>query len=170
MRKLTIYLLIFGSLLTSCHSSKHLAQLKNQREQLSKKFGIELNKRDNIQLYTEAAKWLGTPYRYGGNSKRGVDCSGLIVQIYKQVYQKELHRTTQQIVDKNCRKVGKSNLQEGQLVFFNTSTKKRKGVNHVGLFLKDGYFIHTSSSKGVMVNQLKEKYYKDTWKQGGRVK
>ena len=132
--------------------------------------GIKLNKRDNIQLYAEAAKWLGTPFHYGGNTQKGVDCSGLIVQIYKQVYQKQLYRTTQQMVDKNCRRVGKSNLQEGYLVFFNTAKKKKRGVNHVGLFLKDGYFIHTSSSRGVMVSHLKEKYYQNAWKQGGRVK
>ncbi|MEI3125524.1 MAG: NlpC/P60 family protein [Odoribacter splanchnicus] len=55
------------------------------------------------------------------------------------------------------------------LVFFNTS-RKRKGINHVGLFLKNGYFIHASTSRGVIISNLKEDYYRKTWKQGGRVK
>jgi probable lipoprotein NlpC len=64
----------------------------------------------------------------------------------------------------------KSDLSSGDLVFFNTSRKKRKGINHVGLFLKNGYFIHASTSRGVIISNLKEDYYRKTWKQGGRVK
>lgn len=71
---------------------------------------------------------------------------------------------------RNCRKIMKSDLSSGDLVFFNTSRKKRKGINHVGLFLKNGYFIHASTSRGVIISNLKEDYYRKTWKQGGRVK
>ena len=70
----------------------------------------------------------------------------------------------------HCRKIMKSDLSSGDLVFFNTSRKKRKGINHVGLFLKNGYFIHASTSRGVIISNLKEDYYRKTWKQGGRVK
>jgi len=65
--------------------------------------------------------------------------------------------------------MARSRLQEGDLVFFNTNGNKRKTPSHVGIYLKDGRFIHTSTSKGVMVNNLNEPYYKRTWLTGGRV-
>lgn len=164
-----ICLLIAGLLGTSCSSSKRLSKASSQRAQLSQKFGFKLTKKDDLQLYTEASKWLGVPYRYGGTTRKGVDCSGLVGQIYKQVYHTNLERSTTGMAQKNCRKVGKGNLKTGNLVFFNTS-KKKKGINHVGLFLKNGYFIHASTSKGVIVSNLKEDYYHKAWKQGGKVK
>ena len=167
---LIIGLLFSGLFLTSCHSSKQLAGTRGQREQLSHQLGIKLSRKDDLRLYSEAAKWLGTPYRYGGTTRKGVDCSGLVGQVYKQIYHKNLARNTQDIANKNCRKVMKSDLKAGNLVFFNTSQKKKKGINHVGLFLKNGYFIHASTSKGVIISNLKEAYYHKAWKQGGQVR
>lgn len=164
-----VCLLLIGLLGSSCSSSKRLSRGKSQREQLSQKFGFKLTKKDDLQLYLEAAQWLGVPYRYGGTTRKGVDCSGLVGQIYKQVYHTNLERSTTGMAQKNCRKVGKGNLKTGNLVFFNTS-KKKKGINHVGLFLKNGYFIHASTSKGVIISNLKEDYYHKTWKQGGKVR
>ena len=69
----------------------------------------------------------------------------------------------------HCRKVTKSDLKPGDLVFFNTS-KRKKGINHVGVFLKNHYFIHASTSKGVIISSLHENYYRKHWKKGGRVK
>lgn len=163
-----ICLLIAGLLGSSCSSSKRLSKANSQRAQLSQKFGFKLTKKDDLRLYAEASKWLGVPYRYGGTTRKGVDCSGLVGQIYKQVYHTNLERSTTGMAQKNCRKVGKGNLKTGNLVFFNTS-KKKKGINHVGLFLKNGYFIHASTSKGVIVSNLKEDYYHKAWKQGGKV-
>ncbi|MEG2278327.1 MAG: C40 family peptidase [Odoribacter sp.] len=164
-----IYLLLFGLLLTSCNSQKRLSRSTKQTAQLSEQLGFNVKKKDDLRLYTEAAKWLGTPYRYGGNTLKGVDCSGLVNQIYQNVYHKKLERTTKDIVEKNCRKISKSHLTSGNLVFFSTS-KKRKGINHVGLFLKNGYFIHASTSKGVIISHLDEEYYQKKWKQGGKIK
>ncbi|MFA6833490.1 MAG: NlpC/P60 family protein, partial [Bacteroidaceae bacterium] len=61
----------------------------------------------------------------------------------------------------------KNRLREGDLVFFSTS-RTRKQVNHVGIYLKNNLFIHTSSSKGVMVSNLNESYFKRNWISGGR--
>lgn len=166
---LILCLLLSGLLLSSCNSSKHLTQRKKQTTQLSQQFGFKITPKDDLRLYTEAARWLGTPYRYGGSTLKGVDCSGMVAQIYKQVYGKDLERNTSNMEEKNCRKIPKGHLKTGDLVFFNTS-KKKKGINHVGLFLKNGYFIHASTSKGVIISNLKEDYYHRTWKQGGKVK
>ena len=156
--------------LSSCNSTKRLGQTATQTSQLSHQLGFKVNRKDDLRLFSEAARWLGTPYRYGGSTRKGVDCSGLVNQIYKQVYHRSLERSSSGIATRNCRKIMKSDLSSGDLVFFNTSRKKRKGINHVDLFLKNGYFIHASTSRGVIISNLKEDYYRKTWKQGGRVK
>lgn len=163
-----IFLLCLG--LISCKSNQRLAQTQHQTAQLSQQFGFKITQKDDIRLYSEAALWLGTPYRFGGTTRKGVDCSGFIGQIYQNVYHKNLERQTINIAKKNCRKISKGKLKTGDLVFFNTSQKKKKGINHVGLFLKHNYFIHASSSQGVIVSNLNENYYRKTWKQGGVVK
>lgn len=164
-----LYLLLAGLLFTSCGSSRRLAQ-REQTRRLSQQLGFIVSPKDDLRLYEETAQWLGVPYRYGGDSRRGVDCSGFVGQVYQQVYHKKLMRNTAEIAKKNCRKVSKGRLKAGDLVFFNTSKKKRRGINHVGLFLKDGYFVHASTSKGVIVSNLREEYYRKSWKQGGKVK
>ncbi len=167
-----IYIIGLLSLLlltSSCSSSKRLAQEALQREQLSQKFGFKLNKKDNLQLYTTASHWLGVPYRSGGTTLKGTDCSGLVGNLYQEIYDKKLSRTAEDIAKNDCQRTSKNNLKAGDLVFFNTSTKKRKRINHVGLFLKEGYFIHASTSRGVIISNLAEEYYRKTWKYGGKV-
>lgn len=164
---LYIVLAIFS--LASCSSQKKLSGRQAEAARLSSQFGFKITPKDDLRLYSEASRWLGVPYRYGGKSRTGVDCSGLVGQIYQNVYKISLQRTVEGIADKNCRKVAKSDLKTGDLVFFNTS-KRKKGMNHVGLFLKDHHFIHASTSKGVIVSNLRESYYRKHWKKGGRVK
>ena len=106
--------------------------------------GVDINMEDNHKLYLESAEWIGVPYRGGGDSKRGTDCSGLTYQIYR-------------------------NLREGDLVFF-SSSRSRKKVAHVGIYLKNGKFIHASTSKGVIVSRLSEDYYTRHWISGGRIR
>lgn len=170
MNKLFLFL-IYGLcfLCFSCGSQRKLQRKAAETTELSSKLGFKVSAKDNLLLFNEAAGWLGTPYRYGGTTRKGVDCSGLTGQIYQKVYHTPLARTVADMAGKNCRKIRKSELETGDLVFFNTS-KKKKGINHVGLFLKNGYFIHASTSKGVIVSNLHEDYYKKTWQKGGRVK
>lgn len=142
--------------------------------ELSSKLGIELsntNKDDdyNMPLYAEVSLWLGVPYRYGGLSRKGLDCSGFTYLVYQKVYNKKLPRSSNDMSKIKMHNVSKRNLQTGDLVFFATSKKKNK-INHVGIYLKDGCFIHASTSKGVIVSRLDEGYYDRTWKKGGRVK
>jgi len=140
-------------------------------ERLSKQFGLRLTQTDNLKLYQTGSNWLGVNYLYGGNTKNGVDCSGLVCILYKQVYGITLERNTANILKKNCTPITKKKLREGDLLFFNTSaTSQSKTPNHVGLYLKSGKFIHAGSSQGVVVSNLSDTYYTRNWITGGRVK
>lgn len=142
---------------------------KNTAAQLSKELGFHVSHKDDLRLYTEAVKWLGTPYKYGGNTLAGVDCSGLVHNIYKTVYDIHLERKAEDIYKKNCRKIPTNSLMPGDLVFFDTKNNRRK-VNHMGIYLKDKVFLHASSSRGVVLNKMDEKYYRKSLVKGGRVK
>lgn len=120
------------------------------------KLNIDIDYDDNHYLYIESAKWIGTPYRYGGTTKRGVDCSGFALNIYNNVFDTKLKRSTAEQM-KQSSKVSRRKLKEGDLVFFSSSKSKKK-VGHVGIYLKDGKFVHASTSKGVIVSKLNEPY------------
>ena len=107
----------------------------------------------------------------GGLTKRGVDCSAFVAIVFREVYGKQLSRSSADMLKYDCRKVSRAKLQEGDLVFFRTGGRGKKNApNHVGIYLKNGRFIHTSTSSGVMVSSLSEPYYLRTWLSGGRVK
>ena len=153
--------------LSSCHTSAPRLDYK-VLAQASVRLGMDIELTDNHKLYVNAAEWIGTPYRAGGDSRHGTDCSGLVSQLYKKTYRMRLSRSTDgQLTESN--KIARRNLREGDLVFF-TSRSSRKKVAHVGIYLKDGKFIHASTSQGVIVSSLKEKYYTQHWLCGGRVK
>lgn len=169
----SLWLLFFILALTSCGSKKQRvalpADFKGPKE-LSRLYGVRITPNDNIFLYNEGAKWLGVPHRMGGMTKRGVDCSGFVAIVFREVYGKQLARSSADMLKHNCKKVSRANLKEGDLVFFRTGRGKKKVPNHVGIYLKNGKFIHTSTSSGVMVSSLSEPYYVRTWLTGGRVK
>lgn len=173
VRFVTICLLAVA-LLSSCHSSRSVYYKNRDIRELARAglaLGFDIEADDDWALMVESARWLGTPYRYGGNDRRGVDCSGLTVQIYKSVYGKSLHRRSADQYELDCKKVRRGKLKCGDLVFFVTSGKvRRKNINHVGIYLKDDKFIHASSSRGVVVDNLNSKYYTDCWIGGGKVK
>lgn len=161
-----LILCILGFFLGSCRT---IAPAYNYQKlaKASIRLGIDIDMEDNHALYVESANWLGVPYRGGGNSKRGVDCSGLTSAIYKKVYRKNLERNSDDQRKKNCRKVKKGNLREGDLVFFHNGRKKKRAT-HVGIYLKDRKFIHASTSQGVIISQLDEEYWDKHWLSGGR--
>ena len=130
------------------------------------RLGVDIGPKDHHALYLEAAQWIGTPYRSGGQSRRGTDCSGFVRQVYKAAYGIDLPRSTDQQMDATSR-VRRGKLREGDLVFFHGSRKRR--VNHVGIYLKDGKFVHASTSRGVMVSRLDEDYWDEHWMRGGRI-
>ena len=133
----------------------------------SVRLGMDIDMNDNHALYVESAQWLGVPYRNGGTTEQGIDCSGLTSAIYKKVYRKSLERNSDDQRKKDCRKVKKSKLREGDLVFFHNGRKK-KTATHVGIYLKDRKFIHASSRQGVIISTIDEDYWEKHWLSGGR--
>lgn len=153
--------------LSSCRSSAPRLDYK-ALARASVLLGVDIKLEDNHKLYLEAAEWIGVPYRAGGDSKRGTDCSGFTCQLYRKVYRAQVPRNTEDL-KKESNKVAKRNLREGDLVFFSSNRSKKK-VAHVGIYLKNGRFIHASTSKGVIVSSLNEDYYTRHWMSGGRIR
>lgn len=97
---------------------------------------------------------LGIKYRYGGTTTKGFDCSGFVRYVYGKLGI-DLPRSSREQY-KVGQKVAKDELRVGDLVFFNTNGK---GVSHVGIYMGDGRFVHSSTSKGVTYTSMKDKYY-----------
>ena len=117
-----------------------------------------------FELYAFVNQWLNTPYRFGGNSKEGIDCSGFTSELMKVVFGAALpHSAKGQY--RCVEKIDKEELQEGDLVFFNT----RGGVSHVGVYLKNRFFVHSSTKEGVTISSLDEKYYHRKFIGAGRI-
>lgn len=161
-----ILLLTLPFLLESCRTA---APAYNYQElaRAAIRLNMDIAMEDNHYLYVEVSRWLGTPYRSGGNSKQGVDCSGFTSSIYKKVFHKRLKRSADEQYRKDCKKVNKRNLREGDLVFFHNGKKKKKAT-HVGIYLKNNRFIHASTSRGVIISSLNEIYWRNHWINGGR--
>ncbi|WP_243349270.1 C40 family peptidase [Parabacteroides sp. FAFU027] len=156
--------------LSSCKSKHHVSIRNYDRKELSQLYGFAISNHDNLNLYREAAIWLNTPHCDGGTGNSCIDCSYFVYLIYKTVYNQEIARNSRDIFSKNCKEISKNRLQEGDLVFFNTMKSRSNPISHVGIYLKDGKFIHTSTSKGVMVSSLDEDYYRKAWICAGRVR
>jgi NlpC/P60 family len=116
-------------------------------------------------LLENVDEWYGVRYRRGGNTKSGVDCSGFTLAVYAAVYGITIPRVSREQY-RISRKISTTELQEGDLVFFNTTGR---GVSHVGVYLGNNKFIHASVSRGVMVNDLFESYYLKRYIGAGRI-
>jgi len=132
-------------------------------EKYAEKLNVQQSKLTNVALYKFIDDWYGTEYKYGGLSKKGVDCSGFCNILYVEVYKKKIPRSTKDI-SKQVNKVSKDKLQEGHLLFFNISGKSN---SHVGIYLHNNYFVHASRSKGVIISHLDNPYYKKVFSKGG---
>lgn len=128
--------------------------------------GINHDRGDNNLLLTTCASYLGTPYLYGGNTREGLDCSGLTTNVYREVYGIALHRRSIDQYEKDVPETQTENLRQGDLVFF--TTNGRGTCSHVGIYLKNGRFIHASSTRGVVVDDLSDTYYAPRFLGGGK--
>ncbi|MCM1503888.1 MAG: C40 family peptidase [Muribaculum sp.] len=122
---------------------------------------------DQRKLVEEALTWLGTPYRYGGKSRSGTDCSGMTMVVYRDALGIALPRSSRE-QQKFCKSIKKSALDAGDLIFFSTGRDKSR-VSHVGMYIGDNKFIHASGSRGVIVSDIGEKYYAKNYHSSGHV-
>jgi len=113
-------------------------------------------------------QFIGTPYIWGGNDlKRGVDCSGLTKEIYK-TFDIDISRVSYLQV-RDGKRIPKSELMPGDLVFFDTSGKNRGNISHVGIYAGANRFLHADGTRGVMISSLSSPYYKRNYVAGARI-
>ena len=143
-----------------CKDSALAAELN----QLSDKLGIKLDSCNDTRLMSTVADWLGTPYRHAGYSKHGIDCSGFVSKIYKEVYGINLTHSSHSMIYQMKELVRKDDLKEGDIIFFRIHGKR---ISHVGIYLKDGMFIHAAHN-GIKVETLNCKYYQRAYYSAGR--
>ena len=159
-----------GLSLGSCGSSKSTSKTATHRPSKPasvKDVDIASMTKAEKSLVNEATAWLGTPYKYGGNTRKGVDCSGFVYHVFRNSLDISLPRNSGKQHD-YCRKISKKDLSTGDLVFFAT-TKGSKKVSHVGLYVGDGKMIHASTSRGVVCQNLSDDYYTRTFVGAGRI-
>lgn len=106
------------------------------------------------RLREEYRRWQGTRHRLGGTNNRGIDCSGFVKAVYKDVFNVDLPRTTKAQV-KQGRSIPFEQLRPGDLVFFQPPTYPR----HVGIYLGESEFVHASKSKGVILSKIDPTYW-----------
>lgn len=159
---------VAAMLLAGCRSHKAaLSSTRGQWENGHHDYAGEVTDAMGADLAQEARGWLGTPYRYGGADRRGTDCSGLVMELYRSVCATKLPRTT--VEQKSyCTKVARNKARVGDLMFFGSS-KGGGQVSHVGLYIGKGEMIHASSSRGVMISNVDAGYWGDRFRGAGRV-
>ncbi|KMQ68633.1 hydrolase Nlp/P60 [Chryseobacterium sp. FH2] len=172
-------LLIASSFAMSCGSSKSVATKKNTStktvaksenlRKLDSKFDGNLSKSIN-SILKDAEKYIGTPYKFGGNTSSGFDCSGFTVKVFEENDFQLPRRSSDQA--EAGKKIDIKEVKPGDLLFFATAGGNR--VSHVGIVHDIGddgevKFIHASTSKGVIISSLNEKYWNKTYLHAQRV-
>ena len=119
------------------------------------------------KMLMEIIKYLDTPYKYGGNSKDGIDCSAFTQNLYRDVLATDLMRSARLQFSQGKSVSSKQDLQFGDLVFFNTRQRVKPG--HVGIYIDDNLFAHASTSKGVTISSMDLDYYSQRFMGGRRI-
>jgi cell wall-associated NlpC family hydrolase len=109
--------------------------------------------------------WKNTKYKYGGTTKKGIDCSAFVQKTFKSRFNIKIPRTTLLQVKKG-QKVSREDLKAGDLVFFKTGYNQR----HVGIYLSKGNFMHASTKRGVTISNLSNPYYSSHFWMAKRIK
>ncbi|KAA8477148.1 lipoprotein Spr [Arcticibacter tournemirensis] len=155
---------IFCIVLSSCKTRKVITDASGLRgknvsgtvkERYSVLLNIPENEITNEKLYKFIDSWMGVPHRAGGMDKGGIDCSGFTTILQKEIYNRTMPRTASGMADFVKRKY-EEELKEGDLVFFDFSGKK---FDHVGIYLHNNKFVHVSTSRGVIISDLKDPWY-----------
>jgi cell wall-associated NlpC family hydrolase len=160
----SIAIFIFTAIIAACSSSPYI-EPKNPEVVLAAT-RIDLNNTTKIKaiLNEQHKDWHRVDHSTGGLSKNGIDCSGLVYRTYREKFGIDVPRSTEH-QSKAGRSVEKSQLKAGDMVFFKTGLFKR----HVGMYIEKSKFLHVSSSKGVMVSNLNNTYWKEAYWQTRRL-
>lgn len=164
MRNLLLIVLA-ALLLTSCGSSR-----KPSNTRVIGNSKVTVTSKKATKIVNHAKTFQGTRYKFGGTDKRGIDCSGLVYVSF-QKEQIALPRVSRDMAKKGIR-IQLKQAEKGDLVFFQTN-KNKKVINHVGLVVKNDkgvvQFIHSTSSRGVIISSLKERYWKSAFVEARRI-
>lgn len=189
MKRVVIVILacvIAAGILPSCSSSRHISRkdwyenyddygrpLPDRRTKKKKEKDVGRQRKPQVATGTAkdvidlAYAWLGVPYRYGGNSPRGTDCSGLTCYAFENGAGIKLPRSSSDQADYS-RKISERKLAPGDLIFFVNKPGGNR-INHVGIYVGEGKMIHASSSQGVTITSLDDKYWRARLCRFGRV-
>ena len=143
-----------------------MSELKKRHERIAKSGTASEKKAAAAEkkLLVSYSKWKGTKYAWGGDSKKGIDCSALTRRVYREVYAHELPRVSTQQA-KTGKKVSSKNLKAGDIVYFRPEGR----THHTAVYVGNSLFINASSSKGVVMSSLKSPYWGKYFKYGVRV-
>ena len=111
------------------------------------------------KIIIKAKTYLGTPHVMGGLNYSGIDCSGLLYVSFKATGISNLPRTAENFARFGNIVINTNDLDKGDLVFFTNTYSTTKLVTHAGIYIGNGDFLHTSSSKGVMISKINDPYY-----------
>lgn len=146
LNKRNLFAMLMAMLIFSaCSSRRHTVKPGN-----AARAADAMSHLKNRQLYRFITDWAGVHYRLGGLDKRGVDCSGFAFLLQKDIYGNSLPRISRDqaeaVKEKNI-----SSLSEGDLIFFSFGGG---AVDHVGVYLNNNFFVHASTTRGVVVDDL----------------
>lgn len=169
-----LLIVIVSLLYTSCKSKKIITDASKSKPvtsgSITERYASLLNVRekelDNEKLYRFIDSWIGVPHRAGGMDKKGVDCSGFTSILEKEIYDRSVPRTAKSMAESVKRKY-EEELKEGDLVFFDFAGQK---FSHVGVYLHNNKFVHASTSKGVIISDLKDPWYYKYFSRAGSIK
>lgn len=175
MKKIIIFLAFIGAFLSVNAQNKATIE-DNDKEEVkdpdnlasqyfSQIMGVAISATSNTKMYKFIYDWLGTPYRLGGDSKKGIDCSGFAYKLYQKAFSTIIGNNSRNIYSM-VNPINKNDLKEGDLVFFKIHSS---AISHVGVYIGDNKFAHASSSKGVMISNLNEPYWTRYFYKGGRM-
>jgi lipoprotein Spr len=134
------------------------------KEYFSQIMGVALSTTSNVKLFQFVYDWVGTPYHFGGDSRKGIDCSAFTKELYSKVFNLTIKRNSRDIFSM-VSPVRREELQEGDLVFFKIHSRS---ISHVGIYLGNNRFAH-ASLRGVAINSLDDDYYGKHFYKGGRL-
>jgi probable lipoprotein NlpC len=157
-----IILLAAMAFLSSCGSRRSTVY----KESRGAKAAEAMSNVKSKELYRFITDWTGVRYRLGGLDKRGIDCSGFALLLNKEIYGVKLPRRSKDQADV-IKEKNVSQLKEGDLIFFSFGGN---GIDHVGVYLNHGFFVHASTTRGVIVDDLSLPAYQRVLVKAGPVK